>query len=110
MDVSHIKAACRFVDHYVAINSDHSRLLNMISAGSGDRQFKVIFDYYIYEGFGLEKYIEEIDQFAVKYGIDEISYSSFAPHEKIPSLQEKHTGVEFIPRSKFFLNIGEHLV
>jgi|GEM_PF-6213277 len=109
MDLSKIREAARLTPNDIVTCSSHSRIISMMSAGAGDRRFKLIFDNNLYSDEDLRIAISQIEETALKYKLKGTRYFSFANHDKIAELKIMHPEVEFVPRSKFFREVVNYL-
>jgi|JI10StandDraft_1071094.scaffolds.fasta_scaffold375282_2 hypothetical protein len=109
MDLSKVREAAKHISTDIQTCSNFDRLLSMLNAGPGDRRFKIIIDYSLYEDTGLENILFQIGNVATLNEISDIEFRSFVPHEKLPDLKEKYPEVKFVPRSKFFADLTSHL-
>ena len=109
MDLSKGRAAARLTDNDIVTCSSHSRIISMMSAGAGDRRFKLIFDQNLYSDSDLKLAISQIEDTALKYKIRGTEFLAFAHHEKIDTLKATIPEVEFVPRSKFFYEVVKYL-
>ncbi len=109
LDSSRIDAAGMTVPHNVFTCTNLTRIMTMLRAGPGDREFTVILDYNFYSEDGFQAIRDEIDSVALSNGVNKIKYKSFVPHEKLSELQEANVDVEFIARSTFFREPAKYL-
>lgn len=109
LDLSRVGEVARGARHSILTSPNTNRLETMLSAGPGDREFIVIFDYNYYKDGNLADIVNNLDAQALEYGVDPISYRSFVPHEKKEELAKLHPKVDFVARSAFFRDLATHL-
>ncbi len=109
MDLSKIREAARLAKGDIVTSPNHLKIISMMSAGTGDRRFKLIFDKNLYTDNELKSVISQIEDTALKYRLRGTRFLSFANHDAIEGLAKVHPTVEFIPRSKFFHDVSKYL-
>jgi len=109
LDLSKIRAAARLIKNDIVTCSSHSRIISMMSAGAGDRKFKLILDHNLYANEDLPEILSQIEDVALKYRLRGTEFLVFAPHEKVEELEASFPSVKFIPRSKFFYDLSKYL-
>ena len=109
MDLSKIRHAARLSLNDVITSSNHSKAISMMSAGAGDRMFKIIFDFDLYKGADLNAVRNHIESVAMHNHLKGTQYLSFVPHENIDEIQKTFPGIECVARSKFFRDPAKYL-
>ena len=109
MDLEKIRQASRFIKHDLITCSTHSKIVSMMSAGGGDRKFKLIFDHSLYSDEGLQAAISQIESTALKFKLIDPEFLVFIPHEQLNDRKAIQPNLEFVARSKFFHDVAKYL-